>query len=193
MEGQESAERLEKSVGGSAHQFGARGLQVGRHRGSSQEPGRSDPRGDGSLEGQRFGCGQIHLPQGRHGGFIRFCMDIQWLHLCHIIYYVSQSFIIDFNVCRYAMAWHNRNPMPLRFLRIGSSPSFLHLFLQVIKRFTLLCLRSAELLEFWLDMSHLGVGSEQHAQHAAVATFQRLRNLLMAVMNLEVLVVFILF
>ena len=130
LEGQESAERLEKSVGGSAHQFGARGLQVGRHRGSSQEPGRSDPRGDGSLEGQRFGCGQIHLPQGRHGGFIRFCMDIQWLHLCHIIYYVSQSFIIDFNVCRYAMAWHNRNPMPLRFLRIGSSPSFLHLFLR---------------------------------------------------------------
>lgn len=57
---------------------------------------------------------------------------------------------------------------------------------KVIKRFTLQRLRSAELLEFWLDMSHLGVGSEQHAQHAAVATFQRLRNLLMAVMNLEV-------
>jgi hypothetical protein len=78
--------------------------------------------------------------------------------------------------------------MPLRFLRIGSSPSFLHLFLQVIKRFTLQRLRSAE-----FHVSHLGVGSEQHAQHAAVATFQRLRNLLMAVMNLEVLVVFILF
>ena len=73
------------------------------------------------------------------------------------------------------------------FEGLGSLPSSsTPLFLQVIKRFTLQRLRSAELLEFWLDVSHLGVGSEQHAQHAAVATFQRLRNLLMAVMNLEV-------
>mmetsp|Transcript_19624 Transcript_19624/g.32932 ORF Transcript_19624/g.32932 Transcript_19624/m.32932 type:complete len:201 (+) Transcript_19624:99-701(+) len=74
LEGQESPERLEKSVGGSAHQFRARGVQVGRHRGSSQELGRSDPRGDG---GQRFGCdGQIHLAQGHqalHAATLALC------------------------------------------------------------------------------------------------------------------------
>ena len=57
---------------------------------------------------------------------------------------------------------------------------------QVIKRFTLQRLRAAELLEFWLDVSHLGVGSEQHAQQAAITAFQSLKGLLQAVMQLEV-------
>ena len=57
---------------------------------------------------------------------------------------------------------------------------------KVIKRFTLQRLRAAELLEFWLDVSHLGVGSEQHAQQAAITAFQSLKGLLQAVMQLEV-------
>lgn len=57
---------------------------------------------------------------------------------------------------------------------------------QVIKRFTLQRLRAAELLEFWLDVSHLGVGSEQHEQQAAITAFQSLKGLLQAVMQLEV-------
>ena len=56
----------------------------------------------------------------------------------------------------------------------------------MIKRFTLQRLRAAELLEFWLDVSHLGVGSEQHAQQAAITAFQSLKGLLQAVMQLEV-------
>ena len=56
----------------------------------------------------------------------------------------------------------------------------------MIKRFTLRRLRAAELLEFWLDVSHLGVGSEQHAQQAAITAFQSLKGLLQAVMQLEV-------
>ena len=73
----------------------------------------------------------------------------------------------------------------IRFMEAGVASSK-YLSPKVIKRFTLQRLRASEILEFWLDVSHLGVGSEVHAQQAALAAFGRLRCLLKAVRNLEV-------
>ncbi|CAK9035933.1 unnamed protein product [Durusdinium trenchii] len=57
---------------------------------------------------------------------------------------------------------------------------------KVIKRFTLQRLRAAEILEFWLDVSHLGAGGALHAQRAALRAFEDVGSLLQAVLGLEV-------
>ena len=57
---------------------------------------------------------------------------------------------------------------------------------KVIRRFTLQRLRAVDFLESWLDVSHLGLGAEPHAQKAALGAFEQMRLLLSAVCALDV-------
>ena len=57
---------------------------------------------------------------------------------------------------------------------------------KVIRRFTLQRLRAVDFLESWLDVSHLGLGAEPHAQKAALGAFEQMRLLLSAVFALDV-------